>query len=139
MKITVIGTGYVGLVAGVCLAELGNDVICVDVNEEKIKNLNQKIVPIYERGLKEMLVRNVDVGRINFTTDIKESIETSEVIFIAVGTPPGEDHRVDLKYVYAVAKDIGRYMKTLVLSRLRCGEKYRNSSKIRKITSAPYY
>ena len=111
MKITVVGTGYVGLVAGACLADLGNDVICIDIDETKINKLKQGIVPIYEPGLKDILERNIKEERIFFTTDIKEGIEKSDVIFIAVGTPPGQNHEADINAVKAVAENIGRYMK----------------------------
>ena len=87
-KISIIGTGYVGLVTGVCLSDFGNTIINVDIDEEKIKKLNEGIVPIYEAGLEEIMKRNVEAGRINFTTDIESAIKESEVIFIAVGTPP---------------------------------------------------
>ena len=110
MKITIIGTGYVGLVAGTCLAELGNDVICLDVDEEKINNLKKGIMPIYEPGLEELAVRNHQQGRLKFTTDKAVAIKGSMVIFIAVGTPMGENHEADLKFVRAVAKDIGENM-----------------------------
>src|SRR3989338_7002416 len=111
MKITVVGTGYVGLVAGACLADLGNDVICIDIDETKINKLKQGIVPIYEPGLKDILARNIKEERIFFTTDIKEGIEKSDVIFIAVGTHPGQNHEADINAVKAVAENIGRYMK----------------------------
>lgn len=110
MKITVIGTGYVGLVAGTCLAELGNDVICLDVDDKKIADLNQDIIPIYEPGLEEMVKRNRKQGRLSFTTDKEKAIRSSTVIFIAVGTPMGENHEADLRYVKMVARDIGRFM-----------------------------
>ncbi len=110
MKIAVIGTGYVGLTVGTCLSELGNDVICVDIDEKKINDLNNGIVPIYEPGIEDMLKRNFKEKRISFTTDVKVAVETSEVIFIAVGTPLGKDHKADLSFVKQVAKDIGTYM-----------------------------
>ena len=110
MKIAVIGTGYVGLTLGTCLAELGNDVICVDVDEDKVNGLNNGKVPIYEPGLDDMLERNFKGKRISFTIDVKNAIESSDVIFIAVGTPPGKDHKADLSFVRQVAKDIGIYM-----------------------------
>jgi len=110
MKIGCIGVGYVGLVVGVCLADLGNDVIGVGRTKEKIDNLNKGIMPIYEPGLKEILDRNLKEKRIRFTTDIKDAIINSEVIFIGVGTPPGKDHRADLSMVKDVAKKIGMYM-----------------------------
>jgi|TARA_B100002003_G_scaffold220431_1_gene222776 UDPglucose 6-dehydrogenase len=110
MKITIIGTGYVGLVAGTCLAELGNDVICLDIDEKKINNLNEGIMPIYEPGLKEIAIRNKEQGRLTFTTDKNKAIKESTVIFIAVGTPMGENHEADLKFVRSVAQDIGEIM-----------------------------
>ena len=110
MKITMVGTGYVGLTVGTCLAELGNDVICVDIDENKVNSLNNGEVPIYEPGLDNMLKRNFKSKRISFTIDVKGAIQTSDVIFIAVGTPPGKDHKADLSFVKQVAKDIGTYM-----------------------------
>ncbi|MBS3158934.1 UDP-glucose/GDP-mannose dehydrogenase family protein [Candidatus Woesearchaeota archaeon] len=110
MKITVVGTGYVGLVAGTCLADLGNEVICVDVDKDKISKLNKGIIPIFEPGLKDLLDRNVREKRLFFTTDIKKGVQESLVIFIAVGTPEGKDNKADLKYVWQVAADIGKYM-----------------------------
>ena len=111
MKVAVIGTGYVGLVTGTCFAEMGNTVWCVDVNEEKIDKLKNGIIPIYEPGLKEMVERNQASGSLNFTTDIREALDCTEIAFIAVGTPPGEDGSADLQYVLAVAKSIGAHMK----------------------------
>jgi UDPglucose 6-dehydrogenase len=111
MRIAVIGSGYVGLTVGTCLAELGNDVICVDIDEIKVENLKKGKVPIYEPGLDDMLERNLKEKRISFTTDIKSAVESSTVIFIAVGTPPGKDHKADLSFVKDVARDIGTYMK----------------------------
>jgi UDPglucose 6-dehydrogenase len=110
VNITIIGSGYVGLVTGACLAELGNHVFCLDVDQAKIDILNSGGVPIYEPGLKEMIVRNVEAGRIQFSTDIKSSVEHGEIQFIAVGTPPDEDGSADLKYVLAAAKNIAKYM-----------------------------
>ncbi len=110
MKIAVIGTGYVGLVAGTCFADFGNEITCVDVDEKKIKLLNEGGVPIYEPGLADMLERNRKEGRITFTTDIKSAIKNNEVIFIAVGTPPGKNHEADLSFVLDVAKKIGEQM-----------------------------
>ena len=112
MRICVIGSGYVGLVAGTCFAESGNDVICVDVDEKKIEGLQKGIIPIYEPGLKEMVLRNSEEGRLTFTTDIAAAIKASLINFIAVGTPPGEDGSADLKYVLDVARDIGREMES---------------------------
>ncbi len=110
MHVAVIGSGYVGLVAGACLAETGNDVICVDVDADKIARLQRNEIPIYEPGLEPMVKRNQEEGRLTFTTDIGAAIRTSRVIFIAVGTPPGEDGSADLKHVLAVARDVGRNM-----------------------------
>lgn len=110
MKIVVIGTGYVGLVTGACLAEVGTDVTCVDVNEKKIKDLNKGILPIYEPGLEDIVTRNVRKGRLHFSTKLEEVIKGAEVAFIAVGTPPGEDGSADLRYVLKVAETIGEHM-----------------------------
>lgn len=110
MKISIVGTGYVGLVSGTCFSETGITVTCVDIDKEKIDKLNEGIIPIYEPGLDEMLNRNVKKNRLFFTTSLKESIEGSEAIFIAVGTPPDEDGSADLKYVLSVAREIGQHM-----------------------------
>lgn len=110
MKIGIVGTGYVGLVQGVIMAEFGLNVICMDVSEEKINSLKNGIVPIYEPGLKELLDKNMKAERIEFTTDIKYATENSDVIFIAVGTPPALDGSADLHYVLEVATNIGKYM-----------------------------
>jgi len=106
MKISVVGTGYVGLVTGTCFAELGNDVICSDIDQKKIAVLNNGGVPIYEPGLEELIERNVKEGRLLFTTDVADSVKQGEIVFIAVGTPPGEDGSADLKYVKDVARTI---------------------------------
>jgi UDPglucose 6-dehydrogenase len=110
MKIVVIGTGYVGLVAGACFSETGNDVIGADVDAAKIDGLTRNILPIYEPGLEDLVERNQASGRLRFTTDVSGAIAASEVAFIAVGTPPGEDGSADLKYVLAVAEQIGKSM-----------------------------
>lgn len=109
-KITVIGTGYVGLVTGTCLADFGLDVTCVDIDESKIAKLKEGIIPIYEPGLDVVVHKNYQQGRLKFTTDVKAGIQDSEVIFIAVGTPPQEDGSADLQHVEAVARDIAKYM-----------------------------
>lgn len=108
MKITVIGTGYVGLVTGTCFAEMGNDVTCVDIDVQKVEKLKQGIIPIYEPGLEDMVLRNHQKGNLNFSTSLKEGLQGSEIAFIAVGTPMGEDGSADLQYVLAVAKEIGQ-------------------------------
>ena len=110
MKITVIGTGYVGLVTGTCLAEVGNEVLCLDVDPNKIEILKSGGIPIYEPGLEDMVKRNVAAGRLSFTTDIEESVKFGQIQFIAVGTPPDEDGSADLQYVVAAARNIGRHM-----------------------------
>jgi UDPglucose 6-dehydrogenase len=110
MKIAVIGTGYVGLVVGACLAETGNDVICVDKDEAKVRMLRRAKVPIYEPGLTELVKRNAAEGRLAFTTQLNRAVKASEIIFIAVGTPQGEDGSADLQHVEAVARDIGKTM-----------------------------
>ncbi len=110
MKVTIFGSGYVGLVTGICLAEVGNDVVCVDIDQEKIDKLNQGIVPIYEPGLDAMVKENMDAGRVRFTTNIAEAVEHGVFQFIAVGTPPDEDGSADLQYVLAVAKSIAEHM-----------------------------
>lgn len=110
MKITVIGTGYVGLVGGACLADVGNDVLCVDVSAEKIQLLNSGGIPIYEPGLADMVAQNRAAGRLQFTTDIASAVDFGSVLFIAVGTPPDEDGSADLQYVLAAARSIGQHM-----------------------------
>jgi len=110
VRVAVIGTGYVGLVVGACLAETGNDVICADVDKAKIGALKQNKIPIYEPGLEPMVVRNQREGRLTFTTDVPQAVERSEVVFIAVGTPPDEDGSADLQHVLDVARTIGEHM-----------------------------
>ena len=111
MKIAIVGTGYVGLVSGTCFAEIGVDVTCVDTNSEKIESLQKGIIPIYENGLEEMVLRNMKAKRLKFTTSLESCLDDVEVIFSAVGTPPDEDGSADLKYVLEVARTIGRNMK----------------------------
>ena len=115
MKIVVVGTGYVGLVTGACLSDVGTEVTCIDVNEEKIKNLKNGILPIYEPGLDEIVNRNVSKGRLHFSTDLQSAITGTKVVFIAVGTPPGDDGSADLKYVLQVAETIGMQMTTYLV------------------------
>lgn len=115
MKIVIVGSGYVGLVSGTCFSEVGIDVVCVDVNQKKIENLNKGIIPIFEPGLEEMVHRNMKKGRLSFTTNIAEAIIDTEVLFIAVGTPPDEDGSADLQYVLSVARDCGKHMDDYML------------------------
>lgn len=115
MKIAIVGSGYVGLVTGACFSEVGVDVVCVDIDKKKIDNLNAGIIPIFEPGLEDMIIRNMKKGRLSFTTQIAEAIRDAEVLFIAVGTPPDEDGSADLKYVLSVARDCGRYMNDYLL------------------------
>ncbi|GAB3992652.1 UDP-glucose/GDP-mannose dehydrogenase family protein [Spirosoma daeguense] len=107
MKLAVVGTGYVGLVTGTCFAETGNQVTCVDIDERKVEKLNNGVVPIYEPGLETLFHRNVEEGRLSFTTSLEEGIRGAEVIFLALPTPPGEDGSADLKYILKVASDLG--------------------------------
>ena len=110
MKIAIVGTGYVGLVSGTCFSEMGVDVTCVDVDKNKVQNLQNGIIPIYEPGLEELVRRNMAAGRLHFTTDVREVLDDVEVVFSAVGTPPDEDGSADLKYVLEVARTVGRYI-----------------------------
>ena len=110
MKITVVGTGYVGLVSGACLAEMGNDVLCLDLDPEKIRILKEGGIPIHEPGLDQVVARNVAAGRLHFTTDVQEAVQFGTIQFIAVGTPPDEDGSADLQYVLSAARAIGRHM-----------------------------
>ena len=111
MKIVIVGTGYVGLVSGSCFSEMGVYVTCVDVDRKKIDKLQQGIIPIYEPGLEELVCKNVNAGRLHFTTDLREILDEVEVVFSAVGTPPDEDGSADLKYVLEVARSVGQNMK----------------------------
>jgi len=115
MKIAIVGTGYVGLVSGTCFAEMGVDVTCIDVNVEKIENLKNGIIPIYEPGLEDMVLRNLKAERLHFATDLSQILDDVEVIFSAVGTPPNEDGSADLKYVLEVARTVGQKMNQYVL------------------------
>ena len=115
MKIAIVGTGYVGLVSGTCFAEMGTEVFCVDVNAEKIANLNQGVLPIYEPGLEEMVLRNKAAGRLHFLTDLSACLNEVEMVFSAVGTPPDEDGSADLRYVLEVARTVGRFMEKHLL------------------------
>jgi len=115
MKIVIVGTGYVGLVTGTCFSEVGIDVTCVDIDEKKIEGLKKGIIPIYEPGLEDMVHRNVEKGRLSFSTDLASTLDGAEVIFSAVGTPPDEDGSADLKYVLDVARQVGRSMTDYIL------------------------
>ncbi len=115
MKITIVGTGYVGLVTGACFAEVGIDVTCVDIDKNKIDNLKKGIIPIYEPGLEEIVERNVAKGRLHFTTKLAETLDGCEVVFSAVGTPPDEDGSADLSYVIGVAGEVGQHMNDYLL------------------------
>src|SRR6516225_8817988 len=110
MKLTIIGTGYVGLVSGTCFAEVGHRVICVDNDEAKVKMLQSGSIPIYEPGLEEMVKKNVAAGRLTFTTSTAEGVEKSDIVFIAVPTPPLDDGAVDLSFIERVARDIAAAM-----------------------------
>ena len=111
MNIAIVGTGYVGLVSGTCFAEMGNNVMCVDVDKNKIESLKNGEVPIFEPGLEELVKRNTSAGRLHFTTDLTQCIDDVDVVFCAVGTPPDEDGSADLKYVKEVAKTFGENIK----------------------------
>jgi UDPglucose 6-dehydrogenase len=115
MKVAIVGSGYVGLVTGTCFSEVGIEVTCVDIDQKKIDNLNNGIVPIYEPGLEEMLLRNMKKGRLKFTTSLADALEDCEVLFTAVGTPPDKDGSADLQYVLSVARDCGKNMKDYLL------------------------
>lgn len=119
MKIIIVGTGYVGLVTGACLSEVGTEVICVDVDQKKIDNLKKGILPIYEPGLEQIVESNFTKGRLSFTTDFETAVKGASVVFIAVGTPPGEDGSADLKYVLQVANTVGTYIEdyTIVVTK----------------------
>ncbi len=110
MKIAIVGSGYVGLVTGACFSEVGIDVVCVDIDQKKIDNLKKGIIPIYEPGLEEMILRNMKKNRLNFSTSLANELETSDAVFISVGTPPDEDGSADLKHVLAVARECGKHM-----------------------------
>ncbi len=136
MNICVIGTGYVGLVAGTCFAESGNDVTCVDIDRDKIEQLNDGKVPIYEPGLEELIKRNADEGRLVFTTDLADAVRKSTVCFLAVGTPQGEDGAPDMRYVYKAAEDIGRVMDDFRIIVTKSTVPVGTAAEIRRIVSA---
>lgn len=142
MKIAVVGTGYVGLVAGACFAETGNDVICVDIDENKIERLNNGEIPIYEPGLEDLVVRNRKSGRLQFVTSLEEGVTKSDIIFIAVGTPQDEDGSADLRHVLAVAKGIGQSMNGYKIivdkSTVPVGTAQKVSEAISQVTDHPF-
>ncbi len=143
MKVAIAGTGYVGLVVGACLAETGNDVLCADVDAAKIASLKQNKIPIYEPGLEPMVVRNQREGRLGFTTDVAQAVERSEVIFIAVGTPPDEDGSADLQHVLDVARTIGQHMNATKLvvtkSTVPVGTAEKVRAEIARHTTTPFH
>jgi UDPglucose 6-dehydrogenase len=132
MKIVVVGTGYVGLVTGTCFAEVGIDVTCIDIDQKKIDGLKNGAMPIYEPGLEEMVKRNYAQGRLHFGTSLAEALPGAEVAFIAVGTPPGEDGSADLKYVLAVAREIGQHMSDYLVVVTKSTVPVGTSEKVRK-------
>lgn len=132
MKIVIVGSGYVGLVTGACFSEVGIDVTCVDIDRNKIDNLNKGIIPIYEPGLEEMITRNMKKGRLSFTTDIATALVDSEVLFISVGTPPDEDGSADLKYVLSVARDCGKHINDYMLVVTKSTVPVGTSQKVKK-------
>ncbi|MEO6303195.1 MAG: UDP-glucose/GDP-mannose dehydrogenase family protein [Bacteroidia bacterium] len=136
MKTVVIGTGYVGLVTGTCFAEVGVDVTCIDIDVKKIENLKKGILPIYEPGLEEMVLRNTQKQRLHFSTSLVESIKQVEVAFIAVGTPPDEDGSADLKYVLAVASSIGQHMEKPLVVVTKSTVPVTTAEKVRKAVQA---
>ena len=143
MKVAVVGTGYVGLVVGACLAETGNDVVCADVDAAKIRNLQANKLPIYEPGLEPIVVRNQREGRLTFTTDVGTAVEQSEVVFIAVGTPPDEDGSADLQHVLSVATTIGKHMNASKLvvtkSTVPVGTAEKVRAQIARETTTPFH
>lgn len=132
MKITIVGTGYVGLVTGTCFAEVGIEVHCVDIDAQKVENLNKGIIPIYEPGLEEMVARNVEKKRLFFTTDLASTLKGCQVLFSAVGTPPDEDGSADLKYVLDVAREVGRNMEEYILMVTKSTVPVGTAEKVRK-------
>ncbi|MEX2156325.1 MAG: UDP-glucose/GDP-mannose dehydrogenase family protein [Gemmatimonadales bacterium] len=143
MKVAVVGTGYVGLVVGACLAETGNDVVCADVDAAKIKGLKKSKLPIYEPGLEPIVLRNQREGRLTFTTDVADAVERAEVVFIAVGTPPDEDGSADLQHVLAVATTIGQHMNTpkvvVTKSTVPVGTAQKVRAQIARETKTPFH
>jgi len=139
MKIAVVGTGYVGLVTGTCFAEVGIQVVCIDIDHKKIENLKNGVLPIYEPGLDEMVKRNFDKGRLEFSTDLPSAIQGCEAAFIAVGTPPDEDGSADLKYVLGVAKEIGANMQDYMVVVTKSTVPVGTANKVRKAVADALY
>lgn len=135
MKVAIVGSGYVGLVTGTCFSEVGIEVTCVDIDQKKIENLKQGIIPIYEPGLEEMVHRNMKKERLHFTTSLAEALEDCEVIFSAVGTPPDEDGSADLQYVLSVARECGRLMKDYLLIVTKSTVPVGTADKVRKVVA----
>ncbi len=133
MKIAIVGTGYVGLVTGTCFAEMGTEVYCVDVNEQKIDGLKNGKIPIYEPGLEEMVHRNYEAGRLRFTTNLTDCLDDVEVLFSAVGTPPDEDGSADLRYVLDVAREIGQHMNKYLLIVTKSTVPVGTANKVKKV------
>ena len=136
MDISIVGTGYVGLVTGTTLAELGNTVYCVDIDENKVERMKKGIVPIYEPGLEEMFLRNIQAERLFFTTNIKEALDKSDVIYLALPTPPGEDGSADLSYVISVANQIGEMMTSYKVIVNKSTVPVGTADKVREVISA---
>ncbi|MFW6020427.1 MAG: UDP-glucose dehydrogenase family protein, partial [Bacteroidales bacterium] len=133
MKITVVGTGYVGLVTGTCFADVGIDVTCVDINKDKIDKLEKGIIPIYEPGLEEMVKNNISKGRLHFSTQIKDTLKDTEVVFSAVGTPPDEDGSADLQYVLNVAREVGKHMQNYLILVTKSTVPVGTAKKVKKV------
>ncbi|MFA5009131.1 MAG: UDP-glucose/GDP-mannose dehydrogenase family protein [Candidatus Paceibacterota bacterium] len=138
MKIIVIGTGYVGLVQGVCLAEIGYDVVCIDIDEQKIKNLKKGISPIYESGIEDLIFKNIKSGKIIFDVDFKKYLHESDIIFIAVGTPSDEKNRADLKAVFSLAEEIGKNLKKYTIVATKSTVPMGTNKKVKEIISKNY-
>jgi UDPglucose 6-dehydrogenase len=133
MRIAIIGSGYVGLVTGACFSEIGIDVQCVDVDQVKIDNLKKGIIPIYEPGLEKMITKNIEEGRLQFTTNLSDALKGSDVVFISIGTPPDEDGSADLMYVLQVARDCGKHMTDYTLVVTKSTVPVGTSKKVKKV------
>ncbi|MDD4481567.1 MAG: UDP-glucose/GDP-mannose dehydrogenase family protein [Bacteroidales bacterium] len=135
MNIAIVGTGYVGLVSGVCFAEMGANVTCVDIDQQKIENLKKGILPIYEPGLEPMVNRNMIAGRLHFTTELKDCLEDTEVVFSAVGTPPNEDGSADIHYVLDVARTVGKHMNNYLVFTTKSTVPVGTAAKVKQVIS----